>query len=325
MDKSWMMIKYRLKSKEYQQGVKSFIDFATKDLGLHNDIRCPCVDCLNGTKHSRQVVCLHLIRRGIACSYRTWVHHGEHVPLCHDQPSVSNDDGERDRAANFDNDDNLGELLIMLEEIYMSGLMDDHIDKEPNSSERENLLKFIRLLDDARSKVYPECEKFFVLSFIIKMLHIKVYNKWSNKSFDIVMQVFKDILPKCDETVPWTLYEAKKFLRELGLGYKAIHAWENDCILFWKDNAKLENCPTCKESRYRFNNDSGKKIPHKILRYFPLTPRLKRLYMLKKTAADMRWHKEKRVDDGMLRHPADGRDRKTLICSILRFLWNPGM
>ncbi|CAL5327739.1 unnamed protein product [Camellia sinensis] len=89
MDKSWMMINDRLKSKEYQQGVKSFIDFATKNLGSQDDIRCPCVDCLNGTKHSRKVVWLHLIRRGIACSYRTWVHHGEHVPTCHDQPSGS--------------------------------------------------------------------------------------------------------------------------------------------------------------------------------------------------------------------------------------------
>ncbi|KAL7238222.1 hypothetical protein ACSBR2_004343 [Camellia fascicularis] len=68
------------------------------------------------------------------------------------------------------------------------------------------------------------------------------------------MQVFKDILPKCDETVPWNLYEAKKFLCELGLGYEAIHACKNDCILFWKDNAKLENCPSCKESRNKFNN-----------------------------------------------------------------------
>ena len=49
MGKSWIMIRDRLKSKEYQQGVKSFIDFSTKDLGLHDNIRCPCVDCLNGT------------------------------------------------------------------------------------------------------------------------------------------------------------------------------------------------------------------------------------------------------------------------------------
>ncbi|KAL7196008.1 hypothetical protein ACSBR1_036106 [Camellia fascicularis] len=71
MDKSWMMIKDRLKSKEYLEGVQSFIEFATKNLGPQDEIRCPCVDCLNSTKFSRHVVRLHLIQRGIACSYRT--------------------------------------------------------------------------------------------------------------------------------------------------------------------------------------------------------------------------------------------------------------
>ncbi|KAL7218732.1 hypothetical protein ACSBR2_011915 [Camellia fascicularis] len=306
MDKSWMMIKDWLKSKEYLEGVQSFIEFATKNLGPQDEIHCPCVDCLNGTKFSRHVVRLHLIRRGIAISYRTWVHHGEHVPMFRDHPSMRNDDTESNGSGMTGNHENVGELPTMLEEIYMSGLMDDHIDKERTSSERHNLLKFMKLFDDAQRKVYPECEKFSILSFVIKMLHLKVYNKWSNKSFDMVVQVFKDILPKCDETVPWTLYEAKKFLRELGLGYEAIYACKNDCTLFWKDNATLENCPTCTESRYKLNDKTGKKIPHKILRYFPLTPRLKRLYMLKKTAAYMRWHEDKRVDDGVLRYPADG-------------------
>lgn len=37
--------------------------------------------------------------------------------------------------------------------------------------------------------------------------------------------------------------------------------------------------------------------------------------MSSKTCTDMRWHKEKRVDDGVLRHPADGmvRHASTLI------------
>ncbi|KAL7212485.1 hypothetical protein ACSBR2_015222 [Camellia fascicularis] len=306
MDKSWMMIKDRLKSKEYLEDVQSFLEFATKNLGPQDEIRCSCVDCLNGTKFSRHVVQLHLIRRGIAFSYRTWVHHGEHVPMFRAHPTMRNDDTESNRAGMTTNHENVGELPTMLEEIYMSGLMDDHIDEERTSSERHNLLKFMKLFDDAQRKVYPKCEKFSILSFVIKMLHVKVYNKWSNKSFDMVMQVFKDILPKCDENVPWTLYEAKKFLRKLGLGCEAIHACKNDCTLFWKDNATLENCPTCTESRYKLNDKTGKKIPHKILRHFPLTPRLKRLYMSKKTTAYMRWHKNKHVDDGVLRHPIDG-------------------
>ncbi|XP_028098367.1 uncharacterized protein LOC114298062 [Camellia sinensis] len=274
MDKSWMMIQDRLKSKEYLEGVQSFIEFATKNLGPQDEIRCPCVDCLNGTKFSRHVVRLHLIRRGITISYRTWVHHGEHAPIFRDHPSMRNDDTETNEPGMTDNHENVDELPTMLEEIYMSGLMDDNIDEERTSSERHNLLKFMKFFDDAQRKVYPD--------------------------------FFKDILPNCDETVPWTLYEVKKFLRELGLGYEAIHACKNDCTLFWKDNATLENCPTCTECRYKLNDKTGKKIPHKILRYFPLTPRLKRLYMSKKTAAFMTWHKDKRVDDGVLRHPADG-------------------
>ncbi|XP_028051481.1 uncharacterized protein LOC114256101 [Camellia sinensis] len=260
MDKSWMTINNRLTSKEYQQGVKSFLDFATANLGVDDEIRCPCVDCINGTKYSRQVVWMHLIRRGMASSYLTWVHHGEHVPVS--RPSVSNDQcGGSGKCMTDIDDPSMDELPIMLEEIYVSGLMDDHTDEEPNGLEREDLHKFTRLFEDAQCKVHPTCEKFFVLSFVIKMLHVKVYNKWSNKSFDMVMQ---------------------------------------------KESANLEKCPTCDACRYKLNDDGGKKIPHKVLRYFPLTPRLKRLFMSKKTTADMRWHNEKRVDDDILRHPADG-------------------
>ena len=61
MGKSWMMIKDRLKSKEYVQGDHSFLEFAAKNLGPQDEIRCPCVDCLNGTKFSPHVVRLHLI------------------------------------------------------------------------------------------------------------------------------------------------------------------------------------------------------------------------------------------------------------------------
>jgi hypothetical protein len=34
------------------------------------------------------------------------------------------------------------------------------------------------------------------------------------------------------------------------------------------------------------------KVGHKQLRYMPLTPRMKRLFLSKKTARHMRWHKE---------------------------------
>ncbi|XP_028110420.1 uncharacterized protein LOC114308923 [Camellia sinensis] len=308
MDKSWMSIRNRLSS-EYREGVKSFLQFAMTNVGVDNRIRCPCMDCLNFEHHTFKDVEYHLIRKGISLSYKTWVHHGETVSV--NQPRVWNNDNDIEGVGDEGTTNEClhveDELYDMLEDCRMVHIFDDDEEGERNDNEqREDGRNFDKLLEDARRPLYLGCQKFTLLSFVVKMLHIKVLNKWSNKSFDMLLGILKDLLPESDQKVPWTLYEAKKFLRDLGLGYVPIHACKYDCALFWKENANLENCSICKEPRYKLNDGKGKKIPHKILRYFPLTPRLQRLYMSRKTAGDMRWHKEKRVNDGILRHPADG-------------------
>ena len=78
----------------------------------------------------------------------------------------------------------------------------------------------------------------------------------------------------------------------------------------------MDSCPTCGESRWKDTvgtekddpivTGGGKKLfPRKILRYFPLIPRLQRLYMRASTSSLMRWHKEERVRDGKMCHPVD--------------------
>ena len=55
------------------------------------------------------------------------------------------------------------------------------------------------------------------------------------------------------------------------------------------------------------NKEGRKKVPHKVLRYFPIIPRLQKLFMSKERAQYARWHKEKRVPvENEMRHPADG-------------------
>jgi len=46
--------------------------------------------------------------------------------------------------------------------------------------------------------------------------------------------------------------------------------------------------------------------------YFPIIPRLKRLFRNKANAKLMRWHKEDRKEDEMLRHPADGAQWRSI-------------
>ncbi|CAN0898935.1 hypothetical protein LINGRAHAP2_LOCUS19988 [Linum grandiflorum] len=85
-------------------------------------------------------------------------------------------------------------------------------------------------------------------------------------------------------------------------------------MLFWKDNRDELACLKCGESRYMDDAPTDgttsikkkkKKRPKKVLWWFPLKPRLQRLFMCPKTATLMRWHRSERVDDGYLRHPAD--------------------
>lgn len=151
---------------------------------------------------------------------------------------------------------------------------------------------------------------------------MKVTNHWSNKSVDMMLEFLSGLLTK-ENLVPKSTYEAKKILHDLGLSYELIHACINDCVLFWKENATLDKCPTCKTSRYKINRGRGKKIPHKVLRYFPLTPRLKRLYMSRTRAEDMRWYKDKQVDDEILRHPADSDEWKEFNTQYPEFALEP--
>ena len=49
-----------------------------------------------------------------------------------------------------------------------------------------------------------------------------------------------------------------------------------------------------------------KRVPAKLMWYSPIIPHLKRLFRNKDNGKLMRWHKEERKQDSMLRHPADG-------------------
>ncbi|XP_042959909.1 uncharacterized protein LOC122294953 [Carya illinoinensis] len=172
-------------------------------------------------------------------------------------------------------------------------------------SERQSK-NFEQLLDDVRCPLYPGCEKFSKLSFIVKLLHIKTIGGWTIKSFNMVLQLLKSAFP--DIQLPNSYHEARRLEHGLGFSYVKIDACPNDCMLFWKDDADKESCSKCNESRWVSSRRKKGRIPQKVLRYFPLKPRLQRLFMSKNIAKEMRWHKEERLDDhSTLRHPADSK------------------
>ena len=121
--------------------------------------------------------------------------------------------------------------------------------------------------------------------------------------------------------MPETTYEAKKVVCPLELEAQKIHDCPNDCIIYHGEEYKnLDSCPVCNACRYKIPRDNPgdiegmrvegmhvkKRVPAKVMWYFPLIPRLKCLFMNKTNAKLMRWRKKDRKQDNMLRHPADG-------------------
>ena len=77
-------------------------------------------------------------------------------------------------------------------------------------------------------------------------------------------------------------------------------------MIYWGDDSELTQCKFCDHARYRPQSINRQKVvPYKKMYYFPLTPRLQRLYASEATAKSMRWHDDHFVEDGEMIHCSD--------------------
>ena len=131
--------------------------------------------------------------------------------------------------------------------------------QEPNGDAK----KFYRLLEEVKQPLYPDCEKYSSLSFIVKLLYIKCVSSFSNKSFSMLMELLKDAFPMC-ERLPSLNYEAKKIVNDLSLHYEKIDVCKKDCALYHKEYSDATQCPVCKLSRWQLKKGGkrkNKKVP----------------------------------------------------------------
>jgi hypothetical protein len=81
-------------------------------------------------------------------------------------------------------------------------------------------------------------------------------------------------------------------LSALGMEYEKIDTCKDNCVLFYKEHKNETECIKCGKLRFiEVVNEDGEKVmmkvAHKKLCYMPLTPRMKRLFLSKKTARHM--------------------------------------
>ncbi|XP_016544252.2 uncharacterized protein LOC107844322 [Capsicum annuum] len=302
-------------SDEFQYRVKNFLEKAFERASQGNKILYPCKDCKNHYWHYRDVVEDHLLSRGFRVGYTKWTFHGESTSSRKTHHPINDDEGSNMR-------DDIDGLLHDTFRNVEAKLGHEEGDREGLP---EDVKKFFKLLEDGKKQLYLGCENFSKLSFTIRLFLFKSLHGLSNVAFLDLLVLIKEAFPLA--LIPESFNKAKNVIRDLGPDYEKIHACPNDCMLFWKDNEKAENCSVCGTSRWKsvdgVSTTVRSKILARVLRYFPLKPRHQRMFKCPETAVAIKWHANERPNDGNLRHPADGQAWKDFDHLYLDFSRDP--
>ncbi|KAH0706128.1 hypothetical protein KY289_011204 [Solanum tuberosum] len=154
LDRSWMSL--RQCSDKYTSGVNDFLDKAFQRASKGNEILCPGKKCINRYWHYRNAVEDHLIVHGFVDGYNKWIFHRERLSSQNTPLSRNHDDIDgllHDTFRNIEGEIGHGE------------------------GEREGLFedakRFFKLVDEGKKELYPGCENFSKLSFIIQLYLLK--------------------------------------------------------------------------------------------------------------------------------------------------------
>jgi hypothetical protein len=279
-------------SQEWVDNVLKFVDKIGSDPRVERSgilIRCPCVKCKNQKFIHQDKILEHLIRKGFTPNYEEWVCHGE-----------KHGDYVRPKRRRVGQGLGPQPYVDMVYDAAGPSFADTEVEEEPNPADK----KFFEMLKAADTDLWEGCRKMSQLSTTARLLNIKSEHNLSERCYDTICQLVKDVLPEENNMVD-SFYKTKKLIEGLGLPVEKIHCCVLGCMLFWGPDESLVECKICKKPRYK---DEKAKIPNRQMFYFPLTPRLKRLYMSKRTAGPMQWHaKHAHEVSDELCHPCDSK------------------
>ncbi|XP_056691843.1 uncharacterized protein [Spinacia oleracea] len=305
-ERSWMYDRLdgRNLKPDFLKGVGEFIEFC-KEHSTCNDcdkIRCPCPLCDNRRFHDTETVRVHLYKKGFVRNYYQWICQGESLA----ESSRVQPNPYRDMV--IDALGNNQEHLLNEES--------NSVEEEPNDEAK----KFIDLLKTAED---PLCEgsKLSVLEMASRIASLKCEFNLQHRCVDGFASLFNDAIPNNNQ-MGRTFNSTKNVLEGLELPHERIHTCPKGCLLFWKGDAHLDKCRVCGSDRYK-KTKKGKLIPAKVLIYFPITPRLQRLYATKNISEDMTWHAKNPRVQNTFAHPSDSEAWKHLDTTFPNFALEP--
>ncbi|KAJ0494170.1 putative Transposase-associated domain-containing protein [Helianthus annuus] len=180
LGKSWTKITNKV-DPVFINGAIAFAERGKTYVDSEGRIHCPCKKCVNARRHVPTVVADHIIYNCFEPSYNVWIHHGEHLP------SYETDDTDSDyEESENESNDGVNELL---DDVFPTG----------DESEAENFMdgvnlrnnpKVEKLFVDMEKPLYPGCDKFSVLGFLLELMNVKVTCKMTNVSMDMILNLF---------------------------------------------------------------------------------------------------------------------------------------
>ncbi|XP_043815296.1 uncharacterized protein LOC110620971 [Manihot esculenta] len=305
-ERSWMYARLRdgLLNPRYLEGINEFIEKAkTCTEYLNGDqIRCPCnrFKCQNRSFQDENTVKYHLMKHGFVQNYLVWYLHGE--------TEVHDGYGDTDLDMSYGSDSvnhpNFNRFEDMVMDATSCHVMHNDTYEMPNSAAQ----KLYDMLNASKQQLWPGCETHSQLSAVSRLLNLKAEHHFSERCFDQIYELMKEMLPS-DNVMTDSFYSTKRLVRGLGLPVQKIHCCVNGCMIYWENDKELTRCKFCDHERFkRLKHTLGKgksQIPYKKMYYFPITPRLQRLYASCVTAKYMTWHNDHATEDGVMRHCSD--------------------
>ena len=286
---------------EFVFGVEKFLEFACAHTEWMDGekIKCPCrrSKCQNRQFLDRETVKYHLLRHAFKAEYIVWNRHGETNNVIYEHHSMD--------SAGPSNPMNDYHTMV-IDAAGHSFDQNYEYEENPNPTARQ----FYDMLDSANNPLWQGCENHSQLSVVARMLNIKADHHLSERAFDAIAKLMKEIVPK-ENLIAESFYETKRMVRGLGLPVEKIHCCPNGCMIYWGEDLNKTLCRFYDHPRFKKNNDTNGKgrkktdIPFKKMYYFPLKDRLLRLYSSKATANEMRWHAEHVVEDNVMQHSSD--------------------
>ena len=127
------------------------------------------------------------------------------------------------------------------------------------------------IIDDSSDPLYPGAPLTVFQATSILTFWFSLYPGISKSSFDRLLNILHMHILPVGNNLPESYDDAQKSLRHFLTPVKEYHCCVNDCVIYRNSTsgmyADLDNCPKCKEPRYKHK---GGRIPRKRFTHLPL-------------------------------------------------------